>query len=130
MRSFFHCIIISGLLLGCISNVKGQSSADIDAVKGLAPVKNDVEEYHVAHQKHKHFSKAVYTFYKNFLSSQDGNVCTFYPSCSNYAMECYRRKGLLVATLATFDRISRCNGLSPEKYDRYKNSRYFYDPVR
>lgn len=57
-------------------------------------------------------------FYKNFISSQDGNSCTFSPSCSEYALMAVKQVGLIEGGAATFDRITRCNGLSPDKYHR------------
>jgi len=52
----------------------------------------------------------LFRFYKNFISSQDGSNCTFYPSCSKYASECVVQEGLFLGTLLAFDRINRCNG--------------------
>ncbi len=53
---------------------------------------------------------SIFTLYKVFISSQDGNSCTFYPSCSRFAAQSIAKKGLIVGALASFDRISRCNG--------------------
>lgn len=52
----------------------------------------------------------LFRFYKNFISSQDGSNCNFYPSCSKYASECIVQKGIFLGTLLAFDRIARCNG--------------------
>lgn len=51
-----------------------------------------------------------FRFYKNFISTQDGGNCTFYPSCSKYASDCVAHKGIFLGTLFAFDRIARCNG--------------------
>ena len=72
---------------------------------------------------------SVYVFYKTFISSQDANNCAFHPSCSTYAYESIKTNGLL-GLIDTFDRLTRCNGFSPEKYPAYNNSRLFYDPVK
>ena len=55
-------------------------------------------------------------FYKNYFSSQDGNNCGFYPSCSKFASESIKQKGWFMGSLAAFDRISRCNGHNQQWY--------------
>lgn len=59
----------------------------------------------------------LFLFYKNFISSQDLTVCTFTPSCSEYGILAVKRHGLIKGGILTMDRLTRCNGLSPEKYD-------------
>ncbi len=68
--------------------------------------------------------------YKKFISSQDGNSCSFTPSCSVYALQSIRQKGVLPGLLNAFDRLSRCNGLSPELYPVDPVSHLLYDPVQ
>lgn len=58
----------------------------------------------------------LFRFYKNLISSQDGNTCGFYPSCSQFAAEAISKKGIVIGTLAAFDRLSRCNGHNHEFY--------------
>ena len=70
-----------------------------------------------------------FAVYKLFVSSQDGMKCTFYPSCSVYALNTIKTNGLL-GILDAIDRLSRCNGLSPEKYHIHEPSQRYYDPVR
>lgn len=69
-----------------------------------------------------------FAFYKTFISSQDGVKCTFYPSCSVYALNTIRTNGLL-GIFDAIDRLTRCNGISPEKYHIHEPSQRFYDPV-
>jgi putative membrane protein insertion efficiency factor len=71
----------------------------------------------------------VFRFYKRFVSSQDNNSCSFHPSCSVYAMECVKKKGIIKGTLSTFDRLARCYGLAPEYYTRHEGTLKLYDPV-
>ena len=59
---------------------------------------------------------AFFALYKEFFSSQDGRACTFSPSCSVYAVEAVKKKGL-IGFAAAIDRLTRCNGLSPENYE-------------
>ncbi len=69
-----------------------------------------------------------FAFYKTFISSQDGVKCTFYPSCSVYALNSIKTNGL-IGVLDAIDRLTRCNGISPEKYHIHEPSQRFYDPV-
>ena len=59
----------------------------------------------------------LFLFYKYAVSSQDLNKCSFSPSCSEYGMIAVKKYGPVVGMLATFDRLHRCNGLSPENYE-------------
>ena len=72
---------------------------------------------------------SLFIFYKSFVSSQDGNSCTFTPSCSEYMIQAIRKKGIIVGTMAGFDRLMRCNGMSPEKYNYDPGKHVFIDPV-
>jgi putative component of membrane protein insertase Oxa1/YidC/SpoIIIJ protein YidD len=69
-----------------------------------------------------------FAFYKTFVSSQDGVKCTFYPSCSVYALNTIKTNGL-IGILDAIDRLTRCNGISPEKYPIHEPSQRYYDPV-
>ena len=69
-----------------------------------------------------------FAFYKLFISSQDGMQCTFHPTCSVYALNTIKTNGL-IGVLDAIDRLSRCNGLSPEKYPVHETTHRFYDPV-
>jgi hypothetical protein len=44
-------------------------------------------------------------------------VCRFYPSCSQYSLEAYRRYGVLKGTTMTLKRLGRCHPLHPGGYD-------------
>jgi putative component of membrane protein insertase Oxa1/YidC/SpoIIIJ protein YidD len=51
----------------------------------------------------------TFLFYKKFLSSQNIDVCNFYPSCSVYMMKAIQKKGVLLGILEGFDRLLRCH---------------------
>jgi putative membrane protein insertion efficiency factor len=59
----------------------------------------------------------MFSFYKDFLSSQDFNNCIYYPSCSSYAIHAIEKKGLFVGSIMTFDRLMRCNPSSVKFYE-------------
>jgi putative component of membrane protein insertase Oxa1/YidC/SpoIIIJ protein YidD len=65
--------------------------------------------------------------YKHYFSSQDQRSCTFTPSCSVYAVETIKKNGVMVGFLDTMDRLSRCNGLSPEIYEYDVDQKLFID---
>jgi hypothetical protein len=72
---------------------------------------------------------SMFKFYKYFISSQDSQSCSFSPSCSVYAVETIKKQGFLLGMFDTFDRLSRCNGLSPENYKINSNHTLLIDPV-
>jgi putative component of membrane protein insertase Oxa1/YidC/SpoIIIJ protein YidD len=55
------------------------------------------------------FMEAVYV-YKDYISPQDMDVCTFHPSCSEYAFLCMKHQSFPEAVLNTGDRLMRCYG--------------------
>ncbi|MEA1878402.1 MAG: membrane protein insertion efficiency factor YidD [Bacteroidota bacterium] len=55
------------------------------------------------------FMEAVYV-YKDYISPQDMDVCTFHPSCSEYAFLCLKHQSFPEAVLNTGDRLMRCYG--------------------
>jgi|688.fasta_scaffold29732_9 putative component of membrane protein insertase Oxa1/YidC/SpoIIIJ protein YidD len=93
-------------------------------------------------KKHRHYAFAqnneneiqlifsgLFLFYKAFFSSQDATSCTFSPSCSEYGLQAVKKKGMLLGIPATFDRLSRCNGLNPDKYPIDRKTGLLIDPV-
>lgn len=72
----------------------------------------------------------LFLFYKLVLSSQDNSVCSFHPSCSEYGLMSIKKRGLIVGGIMTFDRLTRCNGLSPENYEINMSLRKLNDPVK
>lgn len=73
---------------------------------------------------------SMFLFYKYFISSQDSQSCAFHQSCSVYAVETIKKQGFIFGMMDTFDRLSRCNGLSPEKYPIDPDSKRLIDAVR
>ena len=57
-------------------------------------------------------------------------TCRFYPTCSSYAIEAYRKRGFFVGTILMLTRIARCQPFGKAGYDpvpergfRYRGSR-------
>jgi putative component of membrane protein insertase Oxa1/YidC/SpoIIIJ protein YidD len=57
------------------------------------------------------------TIYSKFISSQDGNACCFSVSCSDYCVSAVRNNGVFKGALLTADRLTRCNGIQPDRYE-------------
>lgn len=58
--------------------------------------------------------------YRHTLSYFVGGNCRFYPSCSEYGLECYQRHSFFKATGLVAKRLSKCHPLSGKQG---------YDPV-
>ena len=77
----------------------------------------------------KYLLSSLFLFYKNYISSQDGQRCSFHPSCSEYSMLAIKQHGVILGVLDGFDRLTRCNALSPENYTVDPDTGKLYDPV-
>jgi uncharacterized protein len=71
----------------------------------------------------------LFLFYKNFISSQDSQSCSFSPSCSEFGMEAVKKQGVITGILNTVDRLTRCHGFSAEKYQRDPHTHLLIDPL-
>jgi putative component of membrane protein insertase Oxa1/YidC/SpoIIIJ protein YidD len=122
-------IIIMLAVFACKANT--QTTTGVSSFKNLfKPVENR-PDYSLRIDNKNEFRlilTSAFSFYKTFVSSQDGMKCTFYPSCSVYALNTIKTNGL-VGILDAIDRLTRCNGISPEKYHIHEPSQRFYDPV-
>jgi putative component of membrane protein insertase Oxa1/YidC/SpoIIIJ protein YidD len=67
--------------------------------------------------------------YKLYISSQDGPHCTFSLTCSSYAKQALRKKGLVKGFLLAADRLLRCHGLGSAQYPVDSVSGKLLDPV-
>lgn len=65
-------------------------------------------------------------FHQEVITHQDGDVCTFQPSCSHYGLEAIRRHGLKGLLMAS-DRLLRCHSGNHKYYPAFR--RAAYDPV-
>jgi len=71
----------------------------------------------------KNFKLSIFLIrtYQIFFSPYLGGRCRYYPSCSNYAIESFKKYNLFTAAKLTVFRLCSCHPLS-------KNKNY-YDPV-
>lgn len=126
-------IIISFLISSFIStSCLAQSEFEIVKMKEVIYPYYSKKEYSIARNnvnELQYLFSGLFLFYKAFVSSQDGQSCSFTPSCSEFGMEAVKKQGLITGVLNTIDRLTRCNSLSPEKYTRDTKTNLLYDPL-
>lgn len=71
----------------------------------------------------------LFVGYKLVLSSQDMDSCVFHPSCSVYGIQAIKKKGIIIGTIDTFDRLTRCHPFAGKNYEFDANKNRLYDPV-
>lgn len=124
------CILF--LCLAASSYGFSQSTSEIQRLKALFPVEKP-EKSPITQLDFSNEIQLILTgsfnFYKKYISTQDALHCSFYPSCSAYAIETVQTNGF-IGIFDAIDRLTRCNGFSPEKYHVHTISNRFYDPVK
>lgn len=111
--------ITSFLICSLTGITFAQSKNEVLDFKDLLSEKKEEEHYKAAEENKNEIEtvfSGLFKVYKNFISSQDGSNCVFYPSCSEYGLLAVKKYGVLLGAANTMDRLTRCNGLSPEKY--------------
>jgi uncharacterized protein len=110
------CTIILCL---CLNSLKAQSLAEINLHRTVVkePSKRIYKEAQNNKNEVQYLFSGLFLFYKSFFSSQEQNICTFTPSCSEYGILTVKKHGLVMGGIRTMDRLTRCNGLSPLKYE-------------
>ena len=56
-------------------------------------------------------------FYKKYLTSAIKSNCIFEPTCSQYALEAYKKHNFFKASFLTLWRLLRCNSLNKGGFD-------------
>ncbi len=59
-------------------------------------------------------------FYRKFISPLKGPTCRFYPTCSQYSLEAFKKYGLIKGMFLTIKRILKCHPFHPGGYDPLK----------
>lgn len=59
-------------------------------------------------------------FYQKYISPLKGPTCRFYPTCSQYSIEAFKKYGFLKGLWLTIRRISKCHPFHPGGYDPLK----------
>ncbi|NOZ47685.1 MAG: membrane protein insertion efficiency factor YidD [Chlorobi bacterium] len=126
-----NIIIILFLIISFYS--EGQSKYELELLKSTlssAPKKQTWSFVRSYSNEYDFMFSHLFLFYKNFISSQDANSCSFTPSCSIYAIQAIKKQGVVIGLINFFDRFTRCNSMSPENYLIDKHSHLLIDPVR
>lgn len=113
-------------------NLHAQNLAEVNSFRNLFKPVEGRPDYSLRVDTKNEFRLVLtggFALYKIFISSQDAMRCTFYPSCSVYALNTIKTNGP-IGILDAIDRLTRCNGISPEKYHIHEPSQRFYDPVK
>jgi uncharacterized protein len=125
-------IVIKCLFLGLLL-LKNDAQAQVSLYRNVLPNGNLKKEY-VEAKNNKNEVQVVFSglflFYKTFFSSQDLTVCTFTPSCSEYGILAVKKFGMVKGGVMTMDRLTRCNGLSPQNYEFDKTNMLLKDDPR
>ncbi len=77
----------------------------------------------------KLFATGMIRLYQKYISSQDGSVCNFCPSCSRFGMGCIQEYGVLRGIFLAADRLLRCNGLKSFHYYKDLITGKYKDPI-
>jgi putative membrane protein insertion efficiency factor len=61
-------------------------------------------------------------FYQRIISKYilTGNNCRFYPTCSEYSLQAYKKYGFIKGSYLSAKRILRCNPFNEGGYDPLK----------
>ncbi len=117
--------IIIILSLISINISLSQTQEEISSYENLFQPK-EKHKHHLSQNNNneiKFIFSSLYFIYKKYVSSQDLSTCVFSPSCSTYSIQSIRNHGVIIGTMETFDRLTRCNPLSPENYEIDKSGR-------
>jgi putative membrane protein insertion efficiency factor len=60
---------------------------------------------------------ALIRFYQKYISPITPPTCRFYPTCSHYGLEAYRRFGVIKGSFLTVKRIVKCHPFHPGGFD-------------
>lgn len=122
-------IVIKFLFLSLLL-VRNEASAQVNLYRNVMPDGNIKKEYSEA-KNNKNEVQVVFSglflMYKTFFSSQDLTVCTFTPSCSEFGILAVKKFGVVRGGVMTMDRLTRCNGLTPQNYEIDKKTMLLKD---
>jgi len=133
-----RCIVLTLLISSISLQLWSQTSEEISILRQIKYDNSSIERVKVSEQyEHVHVNtneiqfmfSGLFLFYKSFISSQDAQSCSFTPSCSVYALEAVKKQGIIKGMMNGFDRLSRCNSLSPEKYQIDPKTNLLIDPL-
>ncbi len=120
-------IVLLVFLFGYAVSVAAQS----DPLKGPWDLSEKRDVDHGQDKDHGSNVVGLIGLFREYVSPIDGSRCPMYPSCSGYSMECFKKNGLLMGWIMTWDRLYRCGRdelmLSPQVL--VHGERKSFDPV-
>lgn len=125
-------IIFTILSLVCCHQSNAQQTLEFDFIRTHVLQKKETKQYTFnfkAENEIQFLSNFSFTFYKKYISSQDAISCTFQPSCSVYGLHAFEHHGVLIGSMATFDRLARCHGWNRGLYPIDPRTGLNIDPV-
>ena len=133
-----RCIMLICLISSISLRAYAQYPQELEVLGKLKEVKEEKESEKIQ-DKYEHVNQntnelqllfsGLFIGYKKFISSQDAQNCSFTPSCSEYALQAVKQQGIIKGLLNGFDRLTRCNSLSPEKYELDPKTQLLKDPL-
>jgi putative component of membrane protein insertase Oxa1/YidC/SpoIIIJ protein YidD len=123
------------IILFVILPLKGftQNLEDIRKFENLFAENSHIHNYREQLKNNKNelsfIFSASFVLYKEILSSQDIDACVFTPSCSVYAIESIKRKGVIIGFFTAIDRLTRCNPGRKKNMPVDSATGKYYDPL-
>ncbi|MEG0894477.1 MAG: membrane protein insertion efficiency factor YidD [Oscillospiraceae bacterium] len=74
----------------------------------------------------KKIAIAIIKFYMKFISPLFPPRCRFYPTCSAYSLECFKRFGFIKGLYLSIKRILKCNPFNKGGIDKVPESFNFF----
>ncbi len=65
-------------------------------------------------------------FYRKFISPLKPACCKYYPTCSQYALDAFKKHGFIKGLILSAWRILRCNPYSKGGVDKVPDKFYLY----
>jgi len=110
-----RCLFLAVLFCACgITAGDGSDDSLVIAAAVENPPGQKMKGTPAAHKGRRNLMLFVY---ERFISSQDGSTCCFSQSCSEYFVAAIRERGAVKSMLLTADRLTRCNGVQPDRYE-------------
>lgn len=132
-NTFFRIVLIF-LVSFYFNSTQGQSNIEFDKFRNVFEVKTHKHHWEDQLKENRNELQFIFSLffvlYKEIFSSQDVDSCVFTPSCSVYAIETIKRKGLPIGIMDVFDRISRCNPGRHKDYPLDPKTKKYFDPVK
>ena len=125
-------VVFVGLLISGICESSSNNFQDIPwnfDVKKSASLHSETEQ---TKSTVKIFINNLYKIWSKYITPYDGPKCSFYPTCSTYAIQAINKHGIIRGEIVASDRITRCNWGAADKYKikRFGETNRIYDPVK